>query len=337
MPRVRLADDVDPSLPAGEEAGSAPQLETALDLHLGRLEMEGRTARSHRKTPLYGNCRLVDPEGTVLCYCGRKRLEWFAERRLGWFTDSRTLRLAFKPKGKGRDGEPYFMEEKQNMCVVCGDKDKILRFRVVPHCYRRHFPEALKSRASYDLLLMCLACTEKADRPLSRMQKQISIKFNAPLNPERKLSEWTREYKRMAGFARAIITSGQKIPRNRMEEMTNDILQFAQKCRNMFSSVGLDIQSTDIASLSLQSIQTIAREFLETKVEDEEEHDKSSTEIENLNHGKAVVDALLNSPEPQKALHEFIRDWRKHFLDEMKPNFLSPHWSIDYRDPKFFN
>lgn len=33
---------------------------------------------------------------------------------------------------------------------------------MIPGCYRRHFPEALKSHRSHDIVLLCLSCHERA-------------------------------------------------------------------------------------------------------------------------------------------------------------------------------
>ena len=48
-----------------------------------------------------------------------------------------TLQLNFEPAGKpGRDRD-YYMEEKRNICVVCGSDKNCIRKNIVPHEYRR--------------------------------------------------------------------------------------------------------------------------------------------------------------------------------------------------------
>lgn len=51
---------------------------------------------------------------------------------------------------------------RDHRCVVCGDEEHYLRYRVVPSCYRRHFPVHLKSHRSHDVVLLCVPCHQIA-------------------------------------------------------------------------------------------------------------------------------------------------------------------------------
>lgn len=43
-------------------------------------------------------------------------------------------------------------------CVVCGHQGEYLRHSIAPHCYRQHFPQAMKSHLSHDIVLLCVGC-----------------------------------------------------------------------------------------------------------------------------------------------------------------------------------
>lgn len=48
-------------------------------------------------------------------------------------------------------------------CVVCGKDNRISKFNVVPHSYRKFFPVDLKSHSSHDIVLLCTRCHRNAD------------------------------------------------------------------------------------------------------------------------------------------------------------------------------
>jgi hypothetical protein len=68
-----------------------------------------------------------------------------------------------------------------------------------------------------------------------------------------------------------------------------------------------------------------------------------------MSHGEAVVQAIseggLRAAQPGRCgegsgeeeraivreLEGFVRGWRQHFLDAMRPHFLPPHWRVDAR------
>ena len=56
-----------------------------------------------------------------------------------------TVRLNFEPAGRpSSEYDQYYLLDKANKCVVCGQENSVLRKNIVPHDYRRHFPTFLK-------------------------------------------------------------------------------------------------------------------------------------------------------------------------------------------------
>ena len=56
-----------------------------------------------------------------------------------------TVRLNFEPAGRpSSEYDRYYLMDKANKCVVCGQVNSVLRKNIVPHDYRRHFPAFLK-------------------------------------------------------------------------------------------------------------------------------------------------------------------------------------------------
>ena len=105
--------------------------------------------------------------------CQRCRKIWLQYLQilciLGHFIDNEpdnvTVRLNFEPAGRssGRAGG-YYCNPKTNICVVCGTDESSLRKYIVPHEYRKFFPDVMRDHQSHDVLLMCLGCHQKGNR-----------------------------------------------------------------------------------------------------------------------------------------------------------------------------
>ncbi len=48
-----------------------------------------------------------------------------------------TIQLKFEPSGRPVDENNYYIQDKKNVCVVCGKNDSYIRKNIVPHEYRK--------------------------------------------------------------------------------------------------------------------------------------------------------------------------------------------------------
>ena len=48
-----------------------------------------------------------------------------------------TLKLHFEPAGRPGEDREYYLQNKENICVVCGTEENCVRKNIVPHEYRR--------------------------------------------------------------------------------------------------------------------------------------------------------------------------------------------------------
>ena len=119
-----------------------------------------------RKAPLYHNARLEAPDGQQLCVTDIKKAKWYVHKGLGEYVgEGKTnVRLKFEPSGRpeGPAGE-YYLTDKLNRCVVCGKSESYLRKYIVPHEYRKFFPEIMRDHQSHDVLLMCVSCHQSSN------------------------------------------------------------------------------------------------------------------------------------------------------------------------------
>jgi cation-transporting P-type ATPase D len=133
------------------------------------------------KKPVYSNCSIESPDGLKLCNCDEKKIHWYLQRELADLVTEKPLviRLRFLPGGKGhseleeevKKENFYYVTERENICVICGNDKNYLKFHIVPLLYRRHFPNRFKSHRSHDVLLICTTCHEKANQAIDKMKQ----------------------------------------------------------------------------------------------------------------------------------------------------------------------
>ncbi|KAF8700370.1 hypothetical protein HU200_034305 [Digitaria exilis] len=162
--------------PSGEKLLTAPPNKKASrDLFIKKFSC---------KSPVYHNCRIYASDGRLLCYCDRKKLEWYVQRNLAKLIEDSppAIMLLFEPKGRPEDEDnEFYIQSKKNICVGCGEKSHYIRYRIIPSCYRMHFPEHLKSHRSHDIVLLCVDCHEIAHSAAEKYKRRVAEEFGIPL------------------------------------------------------------------------------------------------------------------------------------------------------------
>ncbi|NIQ13420.1 MAG: hypothetical protein GTO02_03115, partial [Candidatus Dadabacteria bacterium] len=165
-----------------------------------------------RKTPQYGNCEVLGPDGNLMFRCCQKKALWYLERNLGNQISKEpfTIQLTFTPKGKGHVDDPYFLQIMKNLCVVCGSDENLTRHHVVPYCYRKFFPTNLKDHRSYDVMALCIPCHELYEEKATEFKEELAVKHSAPVSGTG--ARFDKALSAARGAARAILEHGNKIP-----------------------------------------------------------------------------------------------------------------------------
>ena len=90
----------------------------------------------------------------------------------------KVIRLNFSAKGAGRAGDSFYMYALVDRCVVCGVNSSLLRHNVVPREYRVHFPVALKSHASHDVVSLCGDCAVAYSPHQTQLKKTLMHEYD---------------------------------------------------------------------------------------------------------------------------------------------------------------
>ncbi|KAK3930760.1 Exonuclease 3'-5' domain-containing protein 2 [Frankliniella fusca] len=262
------------------------------------------TSIPYRKTPLYDNAFMLAPDGSTLCTCDFKKAEWYVSKGLATVveTEPMKIQLNFQPKVNRSLNGPsaeYYTIAKENRCVVCGREDSYVRKKIVPHEYRKHFPECMKNHQCHDILLLCAHCHVRSNISDHSLRVELSRQCNAPLASEEnvKVTE-DKTNKSIRSAARALLNKSNKLPEKRRKELIN-----------MLS----DIFQTEITSDLLESLKDI---------------DISITNQSYAPHGLTVVEHFAKGG--IRGLMNLEKMWREHFLKVMEPKYLPPLWSVNH-------
>lgn len=245
-----------------------------------------------RKTPLYGNCLIVAPDGQALCRTNQKKVDWYLERNLGEIIsdDPVTLKLFFEPSGRVGAEHPYNTSFKENRCVCCGETKKITRHHVVPICFRKHFPEKLKRHRLHDVLPLCVTCHDKYEAHATDLKKKYSEEFDVPLAGVGVQLE--KAYYKVRAAGAALVNHYDKLPEERKLQLIKTLKDFYQR----------DVCQEDIVAASKLNPYICGSDY--------------------KTFGQCVVEKLEN-------INDFEIRWRSHFVDYMKPKYLPEHWEVN--------
>lgn len=161
---------------------------------------------------LYESIGMQHPDGTLMCMTSSKKAKWYLNRGLASRVNDKMVRLNFTPNGYGHHDNPYFLERKGNLCVVCGNEKDLTRHHVVPYQFRTLFTEQFKSHDHHDVLLVCRDCHDVYEREANELKKQVykDIGYNE------KESYKIKHHNKKVISARDIIEKN-NVPKNRLE------------------------------------------------------------------------------------------------------------------------
>ncbi len=274
------------------------------------------------KKPVYENCRIMAPDGELLCNCDRRKIDWYLKKNLGSVISENptVLKLTFDPAGRKERTEKdvkddqFYTENRSNLCVICGGTEGLMRYHVIPLIYRQCLPEELKSHRSHDVVLVCQVCHERSTREAEEVKKQLAEKYGCPL-----IDTVKRDIMKKVTKAKAMAEKLLKPPKKEeieewkkaREAMMHNIVTFVEKIANY----GLIAAPKGKTELTKEELETVMK--LETPDEEKD------------SHGEAIIRKVED-------LAEFIRMWRRWFLEKMQPKFMPKGWSVDHRVDRSF-
>jgi hypothetical protein len=298
------------------------------------------------KKPMYDNIEMYDPEGVMLCTIGKKKANWYVEKKqlAVWRTplpddenggerntsNPPSIQLLFTPKnGKTQrendaeiDGTPsnksrvYNTSHKRNICVACGSPTGLMRHYVVPYSYRHLLPTKFKSHLPHDIVLLCMDCHVCADHAgLERRNETYERRYRTDPDSTQPVIPNLRA-RHVKSCAQALLKHREKLPPQRIEEYEMTVWGYFHSveppARN--ESAATAPTSGDVHAYS----QSRLEHFIET------------IETETPNPKYIPIQALVvNALKTDQDVADFIRSWRELFLETLHPRYLPKGWSVD--------
>jgi cation-transporting P-type ATPase D len=365
--KTTLSDASAAATPSKE--GSLSSSSEAKLLHLPE-EKRSRAARHiekfSRKSPAYENCQMLSETGELLCYCDVKKVKWYLEKNLAEQVnpkneEPRVIKLLFQHRETDQQTEDgkFYLSNRANQCVGCGETSNYLKYRVTPSCYRKFFPVHWKSHRSHDIVLLCVNCHEVASSNAYVLKKEIASDLGVPLNARSRPNlttgtgvehkkercevhiDWNDSPAYLEAYRSALALSlhGDTMPEDRKQVLKD-------KINVSYDNTLGEVTTKHIIETLLMSQSPASRQAIDKLLEsieksDAEEHKllsslmdgskkkkkKAKAACRQYLHGKMIVNKLLEQG-GDKAVLDLIMRFRQHFVDTLNPRYLPESWSV---------
>jgi hypothetical protein len=242
---------------------------------------------------IYDNILVLTVDGVPLCRCSQKKAEWYVKRDLATMVsnDPDVLKLKFKTRGLGHVDDDFYLAERFNGCVVCENITDLTRHHVVPYCFRKHFPDHIKSHNSHDVVPLCLKCHGHYEKEADKLKASLGFKYGIKYGENVVFDCMKMRVKR---YGTALMMYRDRIPQERVNFLLSSIKKYYGKD---------EITNEDILAAANLDL-------------------KETSSIEKKKYGETIVSSL-------KDLEGFVKMWRSHFVDVMSPKHMPSNWTIN--------
>jgi hypothetical protein len=283
--------------------------------------------RSHviRPRKIYGNNAVFSPDGILMFRCSDRRLNFYQKEGLiTEYTPPPTynvhiedgesgFKLLFEPNGPGRSAltDGYYLEKRIDQCVVCGfswpvelinpDSD----MPPPPSAIRDKDLQSENGLTSHHVVPQCY-------RKLFPLDYKDYQAHDVLLVCHACHGEYNK-----SGDAR-------------MKELAKELgapydgTLLAVKTARFLLKVRKEGDACKVPADNIRQAESRFRQLCSIPDEDEISEEVLLAALVRKHHAQMAVETL--GPE---GIPEFVRGWRQHFLDVMKPRFLSKLWSVD--------
>jgi len=161
---------------------------------------------------------MLSIKGKFLAYVDTKRMEWYLDRDLAIMVNDKDFQLTFISKGD-KDRGKYYNLALTNNCVICGIEDNLTKHHVIPHQYRKYMPIEYKSKASFDVLCLCLDCHHQYEVFADKLKNELLVKYNIIDN--------SKQVQKVLKFHKTLNSlHAHKIPQKKTSQMVEFLEEF---------------------------------------------------------------------------------------------------------------
>jgi hypothetical protein len=266
------------------------------------------------------NWKVFHPNGRHMFTCGERKAQWYINNDLAIKVGNKKIKFTFIPKGNGfEDDEEFGRSDREYRCVVTGCEEGLQRHHIVPYCYRMYFPNEFKSKNHHDVVLINHEKHSEYEQLANEYKDIIAKIYNV-----KTIDELNTEYTlKLRGFGRedAIVISSMHSLFKTYGKIPQDLK--IQKLH--FIAEKTNIPYDQIERFNYIQLYKLYLLLKEQHIVDINEFKRQNKQ--KFDHGYHVAQKLNT----EEKISEFIKLWRNHFIDIMKPRFMPNGWSIDFR------
>lgn len=268
------------------------------------------------------NWKVLHKEGHHMFTCSERKATWYLKKKLAHIVkgEHNTIQLTFESKGYGfNENEIFGLAGREVRCVVTAEKDGLQRHHIVPYCYRTHFPDEYKSKNHHDVVLVTYKAHEEYERHAFDFKNQMAEIYNVPtlnelnLDYTKLLSEYSSDKVKMLSKLHSIFKNNGNIPDEIIVENLKHVVEY------------IPFSLKRICELNYMQLYKIYL-YLRQKHQEDFEIFKEENKLK-YDHGYHVVQKL----DTHEKIENFVKMWRRHFIDTMKPKYMPLGWSVDFR------
>lgn len=261
-----------------------------------------------RKSPIYDNCYIYGPDGTLLCRSSQKRMQWYLSKGLAVVSGDKSIHLKFAPSGTGHAGDRFCLQTLANWCVVCGAEEELVKYYIVPRAFRRFFPDSMKNHSHHDVVPMCTKCVKQWEPRACRIFEEMCRSHG--VDPKGR-EEDQYHYRKIKAKSAAIALQkyGDKIPEERKKALQGKI--------DWAWSWHLVAFPDEFENREAAAVNKKAAEY----------------KPEFVKPGYMVVQKILDSgklePKESALFRHILAPWRASFIAAMSPKYMPNGWKIE--------
>lgn len=128
---------------------------------------------------LYDNIELYHPNGKLMCFLNKRRLNWYIKKNLAINIGTNKFQLLFEPKGTGENLE--VLQPIKNICVISGNGDNLTRHHVVPKQFRQYFRLDYKDKNSFDIVLLTRILHDEYEKHATELKNRLFEDYSVKL------------------------------------------------------------------------------------------------------------------------------------------------------------
>jgi len=266
------------------------------------------------------NWKVHHPNGRHMFTCGEKKATWYLDRGLAVMIDDKNIMFTFDPKGKGfEDNEEFGRSIREIKCVVSGSEEGLQRHHIVPYCYRTYFPEEFKSKNHHDVVLINNEVHNYYEQIANQYKDEIAEVYNVKTINQFN-SDYTAKLREISKNNSVALNTINSIF-NCYGKMPADVK--IKKLNIISTETGIPLNTIKkLTYIQLYKLYLLIKNKHSTEINEFKKNNRYQ-----YDHGYHVIQKL----DTEEKIEDFVKLWRKHFIDTMQPKYMPYGWSIDFR------